>query len=280
MKKYKIGSLMLKNRYFLAPMAGVNDIAFRVLCKKAGAGLVYTGMVNPLTKNEMVFDDKPAVQLFAKTSAGVSEFVKKYDNKAVLFDFNLGCPAYLAERHGFGAFLHDKTDVIESILKKMRGATKKPITIKLRKSKEAFKIVKIAEKYCDAITIHPRTYVQGYSGNADVDFALELKKRTSLPIIYSGDVDEKNAKSLLEKFDFVMLGRRAMGDPSIFAKLTKKSGKFGFDEYLKLALKYKLNFSQIKSQAIFFTKYQSGAKDLRRSLVNVKNVAQIRKILC
>ena len=116
--EYKIGSLKLKNRYFLAPMVGVNDIAFRILCKQAGAGLVYTGMINPRTREEFNLSDNPAIQLFSKDEVGISEFIKAHDKDTILWDFNLGCPAQKAEKQGVGAFMRNKFDNIEKILNK------------------------------------------------------------------------------------------------------------------------------------------------------------------
>jgi tRNA-dihydrouridine synthase B len=164
------------NQFFLAPMLEPNDIAFRLLCKKAGCGLTYTGMINPLSKQKLDLQDKPAIQLFCTTPVGIEKFIKKYEKKVALFDFNLGCPSTLAGKMGFGSFLHDDIGVIEEILKVMRKSTRKPITIKLRKSGNAIKFAKLAEKYVDAIGIHPRTQKQGYSGEPDLDFALKLKK--------------------------------------------------------------------------------------------------------
>lgn len=279
MAEYKIGSLKLENPYFLAPMAGINDIAFRILCRNAGAGLVYTGMINPLTRENLVLDDKPAVQLFSTSEKGIAGFIKKHEDNAKLFDFNLGCSARIAQKKGFGAFLPKKLEIIEKILKTMKDSTKKPVTIKLRKSNDTPKLVKIAEKYCDAVCIHPRTNSQGYSGKADISFAERLKKKTSLPVIYSGDVDEFNADELLKKFDFVMIGRKAEGCPNIFAKLTGKKENFDFFAYLKLALQYQLSFSHIKSQAICFTKYREGAGELRLKLTKVKNLDELKRVL-
>jgi len=279
MAEYKIGNLKLENPYFLAPMVGVNDIAFRILCKNAGAGLVYTGMINPLTREELVLDDKPAIQLFSTNEKGIAEFIEKHDNNTKLFDFNLGCSAHIAGKKSFGAFLSNKLKTIQKILEIMKESTKKPITLKLRKSNNALKIIKIAEKYCDAVCIHPRTNDQGYSGKADIIFAEKLKQKTSLPVIYSGDVDEKNASELLKKFDFVMIGRKAAGCPNIFANLTGKKPAFGFNEYLKLALQYKIKFPQIKAQAIYFTKNQEGASELREELSKTKKFSELKKIL-
>jgi tRNA-dihydrouridine synthase B len=279
---YKIKNLKLKNPYFLAPMQEVNDIAFRTLCKKAGASLTFTGMINPLTKQKLDLDDKPAIQLFSENGKGIKEFIKKHDKNASLWDFNLGCPADTAKKHKFGFFMNDKLDLIEKILKDMRKSTNKPITIKLRISNNTLRIIKIAEKYCDAISIHPRTQAQGYSGIPNLEYAIKIKKSTPLPVIYSGNVNEKNAKKLLETFDFVMLGRESIDNPGIFAKLCNKNdkqmAKSDFHTYLSLALKYNLRFEQIKTQAINFTKGMHNAKKLREKLVKVKTIQEIEKI--
>ncbi len=275
---YKIRNLKLKNPYFLAPVEAINDAAFRVLCKRAGAGLCFTGMINPLTRQKLDLEDKPAIQLFSKDGKGINWFIKKHDKKARLWDFNLGCPAKTARLHGFGFFMNHKLEVIEKILKEMRDSTKKPITIKLRISDNTEKIIRIAEKYCDAISIHPRTQQQGYSGKPDLDFAIKIKRNTKLPVIYSGNVNEKNAEKLLETFDFVMLGREAIGNPNIFAKLSRKEASITFKDYLKLAKKYKLPFSQIKNQAMNFTKGLRNAKKMRASLIRARTIKEIERI--
>ena len=161
----------------------------------------------------------------------------------------------------------------------MCGATKKPVTIKLRKSGKAIEIAKMAEKYVDAIGIHARTASQGYSGDVDYDFALRLKKAVSVPVIYSGNVNEKNVKKILKDFDFVFVGREAIGDPGIFARLNGKKSKIGFRGYLKLAKKYKLFFRQIKYQAMNFTKGVVGAKKLRLGLIGAKSIGDVERVV-
>lgn len=276
----RIGSLKLKNRIFLAPMEEINDPAFRILCKKAGAGLTYTGLTSPLNPKELILEDKPGLQIFCTSEKGVKDFIKKYDKKVSLWDFNLGCPSKLAKKHGFGVFMHDDLESIEKILKVMRASTRKPVTIKIRKSPKTLDIIKLAEKYCDAICIHPRTQAQGYSGKPDLDFALKVKEITKLPIIYSGDVNESNYKELLKKFDFVMVGRSAIGRPNVFAKMTgKKIKKITFRDYLKLAKKYNFYFRQIKFQAMNFTKDKKNAKKLRLELFKAKSLEELNKLL-
>ncbi len=276
----KIGNLKLKNRFLLAPMLEPNDIAFRLLCKKAGCGLTYTGMVSPLSKHKMNLDDKPAVQLFGNNTRGISSFIKKYNSKVSLWDFNLGCPSKLSRRLRHGAFMHEDLDSIGNILKTIRAATKKPVTIKLRKSDKAIEIAKMAEKIgIDAIGIHARTFGQGYGGDVDYDFALKLKKTVSVPIIFSGNVNEDNADKILKDFDFVFIGRAAIGDPGVFARLTGKNSNVGFMDYIKLAKKYSLFFRQMKFQAMNFTKGLKNAKALRFGLIGSKSVSEIEKVM-
>jgi tRNA-dihydrouridine synthase B len=270
----KIGSLKLKNRFLLAPMLEPNDIAFRLLCKKAGCDLTYTGMTSPLSKKKLHLDDSPAVQIFGNSTKDLKKFIKKHESSVSLFDFNLGCPSKLSKKLCHGSYLTDLKK-IEEILKEIRNNTKKPLTVKIRKSSQAEKILKLAEKYCDALTIHPRTKTQGYSGLPDLKFAEKLKKKAKIPIIYSGDVDEENAEDLLKKFDFVMFGRSVIGRPEIFAKLTKNKTNIQFKDYLKLAKKYDLPFRQVKMQAMNFTKGKKQAKETRRKIIKAKTIGEL-----
>jgi tRNA-dihydrouridine synthase len=275
----KIRNLSLENPVFLAPMAEVNDIAFRVLCTRAGAGLAYTGMINPLARQKLALDDRPAIQLFCISPKGVAEFIQKHERQAALFDFNLGCPSRVAKKCGFGAFMHHRLGAIEEILKTMRHSTDKPVTVKLRKSAQTLEILRMAEKYCDAIGIHPRTEQQGYSGEPDMAFALKLKKKTKLPVIYSGNVNGANANALLKSFDFLMIGRSAMGHPEVFAEWQGKQASnagFGFGDYLKLAMKYRIPLKQVRLQAIHFTSGREGAKEMRIGLMEAKTLDEIR----
>ncbi|MAG39362.1 hypothetical protein CMI41_00125, partial [Candidatus Pacearchaeota archaeon] len=179
---------------------------------------------------------------------------------------------------GHGAFLQKDLKQIQKIFQAMRESTNKPCSVKLRKSPNAIKIAKLAEKEnFNTIAIHPRTIQQGYSGEPDYKFALKLKTKTKLPIIFSGNVNELNVKQTLKDFDFIMLGRSAIGNPNIFANLTN-SKKATFKDYLKLAKKHKLFFRQIKYQAMAFTKGEKNAKQLRRKLISAKTIKDIEEI--
>ena len=277
--EYGIGNLKLKNRFLLAPMLEPNDIVFRLLCKKAGCALTYTGMFSPLSKQKLILDDKPAIQLFGNSDKGIENFIKKYDSKVSLWDFNLGCPSKLSRKLGHGAFMHKDFEMILKIIKTMRDVTKKPVTIKLRKSPQAIELAKLCEPYVDAIGIHARTIEQGYSGEPDYKFAMKLKKSVKVPVIYSGNVNENNAKKILKDFDFVFIGREGIGNPNIFSVFANNKIKISFNDYLKLAKKYKLYFRQIKYQAMNFTKGMDNAKELRRGLIGTKTIEDIEMLV-
>jgi tRNA-dihydrouridine synthase len=168
--------LPFKNKILLAPMEEVNDIVFRLLCKKAGAGATYTGMIHPQSQQKIYFDDKPIVQLFCTTPKGIKDFISKNDKFVLGWDFNLGCPAKTARKHEFGSFMQHKLEEIEKILKEIRNSTKKFFSIKIRKSKYSFELLALAEKYCDAICIHPRTQARVWR-RARFKFWLRDKKQ-------------------------------------------------------------------------------------------------------
>ncbi|MDP1728787.1 MAG: tRNA-dihydrouridine synthase family protein [archaeon] len=281
----KLGNLKIKNRIFLAPMHQVNDIAFRLLCKKAGAGLTYTGLLNPQTHEKLYFNDKPVLQLACNSSKGIKELIKKYDKKISMYDFNLGCPSPHAKSSKMGYFMTSNFEAIEDILKTIRKNTKKPLTLKIRKMPEeqTNKIIKLAEKYCNALGIHPRTQPQGYSGIPDLEFAKKIKKQTKLPIIYSGNINNKEqAEKMLKEFDFIMIGRASIGNPNIFSELTNKHQKITFYDWLKLAKKIQkknLYFNQIKFQAINFTRDFPGSAKIRNLLSTTKTEKEILEIL-
>lgn len=267
-----------KNRFILAPMLEPNDIAFRTLCKKAGAGGTYTGMINPLSRKKLDLQDKPILQIFCNNLKGIKEFIKKYDSKVSGWDFNLGCPSIVAENTKIGSYMQDDLEMIERILAEIRKNTKKFFSVKIRKSRYSFKILDLANRHCDALIIHARTREQGYSGHADLRFALEIKSKSKIPIIYSGDVNESSFKKLLKYFDYLMIGRSAIGDPNIFSRLIGGSEKISFNDYLKLALKYDVPFKQIKYQAFNFTKGFDNAARIRREIMGTKCTSEIETI--
>ena len=238
----KIGNVELKNRIFLAPMAGVTDMPFRILCKEQGCGLVYTEMVSA---KGMHYDDKKsaqltlldenekpgAVQIFGSDPGIMAEVASKLNQSdASIIDINMGCPAPKITKNGEGSALMKNPELVAGIVKAVVDASQKPVTVKIRKgwddtSVNAVQIAQIAEENgASAVTVHGRTREQYYSGKADWSIIKQVKSAVSIPVIGNGDVTGlKEAKRLFEETgcDAIMIGRGAQGNPWIFNQIGK-----------------------------------------------------------
>lgn len=236
--KVKIGNVEMENNVFLAPMAGVTDIAFRTICKEQGCGLTYSEMVSAKgimyesqnTKKLLEIDEKEgkiAVQLFGSDPKILADMAKKlndFENIAI-FDINMGCPAPKIVKNGDGSFLMKNPKLIGEIVKNVSSSTTKPLTIKIRKGYDddninAVEIAKIAEENgAKGIAIHGRTREQFYEGVADWDIIRKVKENVSITVIGNGDVTSpEKAKDLLDYTgcDAIMIGRASQGNPWIF----------------------------------------------------------------
>ncbi len=237
MGKLKIGDVVLENNVILAPMAGVTDLAFRLLCRRAGAGLVCMEMVsakaiyynNKNTEELLAIhpQEVPAsLQLFGSDPKILAEMAKRIEERPFsILDFNMGCPVPKVVNNGEGSALMKEPKLVEEILSGLVRAVDKPVTVKIRKGFNesccnAVEIARIAEG-CGvaAIAVHGRTREQYYSGRADWDIIKQVKQAVKIPVIGNGDVDSpRAAKALLEQTgcDGVMIGRAAQGNPWIF----------------------------------------------------------------
>ncbi len=233
----KIGDVELKNNIFLAPMAGVTDLPFRILCKEMGCGLVYSEMVSAkgiFYKNEntqkllkVEEQERPtAIQFFGSQPEIMADMAKKID--CDILDVNMGCPAPKIVKNGEGSALTKNPALVGEIINALVSCQKKPVTIKIRKGFDenhinAVEIAKIAEQNgAAAIAVHGRTREQYYSGKADWDIIKAVKKAVSIPVIGNGDVvTPEDAKNMLEdtKCDAIMIGRAAQGNPWIFQRI-------------------------------------------------------------
>lgn len=241
----KIGNVILDNNIILAPMAGVTDLPFRLLCKEQGAGMICTEMVsakaisfhnkNTVALLETDQKERPvSLQLFGSDPDIISEMAAYIEERPFdILDINMGCPVPKVAGNGEGSALMKNPKLVEVIITKTARAIHKPVTIKIRKgftadSVNAVEIAKIAEASgAAAVAVHGRTREQYYSGKADWDIIRQVKEAVKIPVIGNGDVDSpQKAKQMLEETgcDGVMVGRAVRGNPWMFRQI---------DTYLK-----------------------------------------------
>ena len=230
----KIGNVELENNIILAPMAGVSDLPFRLLCREQGAGMVCTEMVSAKAisfhnKNTVaLLETSPAehpvsLQLFGADPDIISEMAAYIEERDFdVLDLNMGCPVPKVAGNGEGSALMRNPKLVEQIVSKTVRAIKKPVTVKIRKGftaseVNAVEIARIAEASgAAAVAVHGRTREQYYTGTADWDIIRQVKEAVSIPVIGNGDVDSAGkAKQLLDETgcDGVMVGRGARGNP-------------------------------------------------------------------
>ena len=241
-----IGSVKLKNNLVLAPMAGVTDLPFRRLAVAEGCGLVVTEMVSAKglvlgggrTRELLAIspDERPAsVQIFGADFESMGEAASIVEGLgADILDINMGCPVKKIVGPGGGSALLKEIKKAEKILKAVRKKITIPLTVKIRSGWDASSIVildmlKAAEDSgVDAITIHPRTKTQGYSGLSNWDLIARMKEVAKIPVIGNGDVrSPEDAVRMIKTTgcDAVMIGRAVMGNPWLFSQISSYMNK-------------------------------------------------------
>ena len=238
--KLKIGSVTLDNNLILAPMAGVTDLPFRLLCKEQGAGLICTEMIsakaihfkNKNTESLMEIDERErpvSLQLFGSDPDLMADIAAQIEHRNFdILDINMGCPVPKVVNNGEGSALMKNPRLVHEIIRKVSGAIQKPVTVKIRKgfTEDCVNAVEIARIAQDAgaaaVAVHGRTREQYYSGKADWDIIRQVKEAVSIPVIGNGDVDSpEKAKQMQQETgcDGIMIGRAVRGNPWLFSRI-------------------------------------------------------------
>lgn len=295
----RIGNFETPGNVFLAPMAGVTDLPFRLICKQFEASLLYTEMINAKAvcyEDKNTFDmllvedeEKPvAVQIFGSEPGFMAEAARTLTelNRFEIIDINMGCPAPKVVKAGDGSALMKDPKLAYDIVNKVKAATKLPVTVKFRKgwdeqSINALEFGKLMQEAgADAVTLHGRTREQYYSGTADWEIIKELKEKLTIPVIANGDITSfEAAERILDitKADALMIGRGAQGNPFIFKEINdymesailpkEICPKLKIDtaiSHYKLALKYKTQHKAVTEMRKHLGWYLKGLKNSAR----------------
>lgn len=313
----KIGSFNIENKLMLAPMAGVTDLAFRIICKEMGVGLTVTEMVSA---KGMYYNDKKtdsltqidprerpvALQIFGSDPEIMGEVVRNklnYRDDIDIIDINMGCPAPKIVKNGDGSALMRNPKLAEDVIRSVAKEANKPVTVKIRKGWDqstvnGVEIAKIAEASgAAAITIHARTRDMFYEGKADWDYIGRIKDAVGIPVIGNGDIfTPQDAIDMMDRTgcDGVAIGRGAMGNPWIFRQTNQlingdEPVKPSYTEVLETSIRHmnmaceikgdRLGVREMRKQLAWYLKGMRNSNDVKNQINTMEDRKEIEFLL-
>lgn len=301
-EKIAIGAVTLKNRLYLAPMAGYTDLALRRLAGEAGAAMTVTEMVSArgllrsggksaeLLRCDGELGVKSA-QLFGGDPSDFYEVIKNTDylEPFDVIDLNMGCPVPKIVKNGEGSALMLDPKRAEAIVSACAKATDKPITVKTRVGFREGE--RTASEFCkrmegagaSAVTVHGRERERGYAGESDYAAIADVKNSVSIPVFGSGDATAGNADELIKYCDGLAIGRGAVGNPWVFAEILgekpPESAKRTLLRHLDLLVElYGERYALVNARK-YYGRYISGKRDLRLALTAAATTEEARRLI-